>query len=254
MKLRLLSDLHLETSAFNMKWAGEDVLVIAGDIAPGIDQSRKLLITYLESAVNVDVVIVCGNHDYYGYRIDDVLAKWAALGLERVWQLENESVVLHGHRFCGSTFWTDLPEVDLSVATRASPELGVKDFYEIHDFGPHDFRALHSTSREWLIEELDTSLEPVIVVTHHLPSIASCNPKYHDNPSNVCFFSADCAELITHPAIKLWCHGHTHTNVEYSLPCGGKMLCNPRGHVHMWKDHEKKRENPDFVERLMIEV
>jgi predicted phosphodiesterase len=251
MKLRLLSDLHLEFAPFDLAWGGEDVLVLAGDVCPGIRRAVRLLRGYLASApVTTNVVVVCGNHDFYGGSIDAILADWAGIDLPRVWFLEDQSVVLHGLRFCGSTFWTDLPGVDIAVDHAA---LSITDFELIRDFLPVDFRAMHSASREWLLDAMDRSAEPVVVVTHHLPSSASNDPRYDGHATNACYCSEDCGQLLEHPRLVLWCHGHTHTSVDYELG-SARVVCNPRGYVKMWKNHVKKRENPHFERVLILDV
>ena len=90
MKLQLLSDLHLESEAFEPRPApGADVLVLAGDI----DSSWAGFDRF--AGWPVPVLFVAGNHEFDGRELDHA---WPALR-ERVqrlgWtMLECDSVVL----------------------------------------------------------------------------------------------------------------------------------------------------------------
>lgn len=49
MKVRLLTDLHLEFELFNLSYHEEDVLVLAGDVSAIIKQTMTLVRNYLEN-------------------------------------------------------------------------------------------------------------------------------------------------------------------------------------------------------------
>lgn len=250
MKLRLLSDLHLEHAPMRVDWRGEDVLVIAGDISPGIFRAVALIDAYLESAPNTTrVVVVCGNHDFYGASVSQGLETWRGLARERVHHLEDESVVIDGVRFWGATMWTDLARLDPSTVKACL--WGLTDFAAILQFSPAEFCARHRTSKNALERTLDSSPEPVVVVTHHLPTVRSQHAKYDGDPIGPAFYSTDLDHLVGRPL--MWLHGHTHSSVDYRHG-ETRVLCNPRGVVRMFRKHVKKRENPDFQEELMIDV
>ena len=64
MKLRILSDLHVEFEDFEPPPVDADVVVLAGDIHVrhhGVDWAR-------ERFPGVPVLYVLGNHEYYGHR------------------------------------------------------------------------------------------------------------------------------------------------------------------------------------------
>ena len=70
MKIRLLSDLHTEfrlpyKTADFAEYRGEDVLVLAGDIASGSTNTMSVIKFFKEQGFP-HIVYVAGNHEYYG--------------------------------------------------------------------------------------------------------------------------------------------------------------------------------------------
>ena len=61
MKVRLLSDLHLEFEPFDLSYQGEDVLVLAGDISTHIEQTMTLVRNYLEENKHPQLGQPCQN-------------------------------------------------------------------------------------------------------------------------------------------------------------------------------------------------
>lgn len=106
MKIRLLSDLHLETGPFTYQDCGEDVVVLAGDIGNGV--------AGIEWAKTIPkpVVYVSGNHEHWTFDIYENLdAMRSAAKGSNVRFLENNEVfiTINGEtvRFVGATLWTD---------------------------------------------------------------------------------------------------------------------------------------------------
>ncbi|TFW72352.1 hypothetical protein C3Y98_04400 [Methylotenera oryzisoli] len=106
MKLRILSDLHLERNPFTYADQGEDVLILAGDIANGIDGIEWA------KAIPKPVIYVAGNHEHWGCDIyENLKAMRKAAKGSNVHFLENKQIdlTLNGEtvRFLGCTLWTD---------------------------------------------------------------------------------------------------------------------------------------------------
>jgi 3',5'-cyclic AMP phosphodiesterase CpdA len=69
MKLRVLSDLHLEFLDWTPPAVEADVVVLAGDIhggVRGVEWARRQF-------PDTPVIYVPGNHEFYGGRLQDVL-------------------------------------------------------------------------------------------------------------------------------------------------------------------------------------
>lgn len=247
MKVKLVSDIHLECCDYVIPYSGEDILIIAGDVSHLINRTFALIKEYLSRANSlVQVILVAGNHDYYSRPIHETDALLETNQILRLIYLENESVVIQGVRFFGATMWTDVAENEEEVWMR------IADFDHIPDFTIDEFRRRHRDSRDSLRETLNNSSEPVVVITHHLPTIKSVDPKYANSPVGSSFSSTDLEELVHHDKTIVWCHGHTHANCDY-MDGKTRVLCNPRGNVKMWKN-VKKKENPNFDENFVFEL
>lgn len=256
MKIRVLSDLHLEFAGWSPPRGDEDVVVLAGDIhegRSGIPWARK----YFR---NCPIIYVPGNHEYYGRDIDELREGLRESGRTHdVHVLDADEVIIGGVRFCGATLWTDF-EVDGGTPEAVRRAMhncqeGMTDFHVIRRWGsslrPEDTRELHLAQREWLRRALSgfTPLGegftgPTVVLTHHAPCARSIAPQFAGDPLNPAF-SSDLTDLLG-PAVRLWVHGHMHNSSDY-VERGTRVVCNPRGYMPL-------EPNPDFDPMLIVEV
>jgi len=240
MKVRVLSDLHIENSPYEIKYGGEDILVLAGDVSPDCNEVVKLMTDYLSQNDKVLLLFVIGNHDYYDKTIPETIKFYETLEISRLHFLQDSSIVIQGIRFYGATMWTDLIGMEDFLAAYA-----ILDYSRIKQFSPALCKTLHHTSRKKLMSTLDLSPEPVVVITHHLPSYKSIHPKFHGQPANPAF--ASCLDDLVQMS-KLFIHGHTHCSVDYKIG-DTRVVCNPRGTV--WKGVV---ENEEFQDNFVIEI
>ena len=115
MKINLQSDIHIGfRKHYEPNLTGVDLLILAGDVGErlqGFEFCERLLLKYPE----VQIIHVAGNHEFYtNDRMEKVLFKLRQKSKEtdRYYFLENESVVIEGIRFIGSTLWTSLNNKD----------------------------------------------------------------------------------------------------------------------------------------------
>jgi len=250
MKLRVLSDLHIEFMSFEPPAAQADVIVLAGDILPehyGLRWAR-------ETFPNTPIVYVAGNHEFYDAHYETVLDRCRSEAAELgVHFLERDSVVIDGVRFLGTTLWTDF-EVELSRGFPAELAMRVAD-QRINDFRlilyrdgllhAETTRQFHLESRRWLEEELARPFDgKTVVVTHHLPHRASIHPMFHGDVLNAAFASH--LPHLVRPPVDLWIHGHTHCSCDYDV-FGMRVVCNPRG-------YGPADFNKDFNPTLVVEI
>jgi hypothetical protein len=242
-RLRIFSDLHLEFVDWIPPPAAADAIVLAGDIAVGVQGIQWARRQFPDTPV----VYVPGNHEFYGARLPDALAELRneaqRLGVHF---LDGDESILGGARFLGTTLWTDYelygsaPE-DLERAM-ADAAIEMNDFRMIQWAGgeplePALVRDMHLTGVAWLAERLAEPFGgPTVVVTHHLPHRRCIHPKYEGTRFNPCFAS-DLDHLVRAP-VALWVHGHTHESIDF-LVNGTRVVCNPRGYL----PHEP---NPSF--------
>ena len=237
MKLHILSDLHLEHAPFTLPEVDADVVVLAGDVAPGgtgIEWMRR----------HIDgrpVIYVAGNHEFYGQDLPGLIGRLrdAAVG-SQIHVLENDEVVIEGVRFLGCSLWSDFdfagPE-NRANSMRICERL-VNDYRQIRATGldrplqPQDTRDLHVASRAWLATSLASHHDgPTVVVTHHAPLIR--------RPENINAvleavggaFASDLTELMDGEAVDLWVFGHIHRMVDTDVN-GTRVLSNQRGYPH----------------------
>lgn len=244
MRLRVLSDLHLEAAPFDPPAAAADVVVLAGDIHNG-----PAGVEWAKERFDSPLLYVAGNHEPYDgefHATRDALRD-AAAG-SRVQVLDCGEAVIGGVRFLGCTLWTDF-----LLAGEAGRKFALEkyahwliDYRSIrwHDraFSVEDSTRLHAAERAWLARRLQRPFAgPTVVVTHHPPHPGSIAPKFATHPLNPAFIS-NLEDLMGHAA--LWIHGHTHQAFEYTVR-GTRVICNPRGYAN---------EQTGFRADLVVEV
>lgn len=249
MRIRYCSDLHTEFSDFDMpfQYNGENVLVLAGDIT--VRNRNDWVLKQAE--VFPHIVLVDGNHEYYGRRIDKV----ERINLEQFGDYpnihygNNTSVTIDGVTFHMAVLWTDMNKGDpLTVS-----EVGMRmnDYRQIqyhyngnyYKFGPRDAMREHMVSKLYL---MDNVKEGDVVVTHMAPSYMSIHDDYkHDLRMNG-GYASDLSDLMLDNKPALWFHGHIHNTCDYMVG-DTRVLCNPRGYSGI-------EENPDFDPNKTVEV
>ncbi len=270
MRLLVLSDLHIEFKSFRppTSFLPFDAVILAGDIAPS-----SSVVTWASSELifgpTVPIVIVPGNHEFYGsvislqqLELQDVATRAPNVHvLDRAeLRLEAESI-----RILGCTLWTDyvIPVgtaspglIDRTLAMTVARD-NLADHRAIRcqaaeggfrSFTPADAWDLHIGDRAWLKDRLSEPFSgKTIVVTHHAPSMESIASKWKSSwltPAFVSHLDDDFFEVAA-----LWIHGHTHSSFDYQR---GKtrVVCNPRGYPMT----DGSFENSEFNPGLIVEV
>jgi Icc-related predicted phosphoesterase len=248
MKILELSDLHFEfiptlfKSFINsLDPTDIDVLILAGDICMQT-QIVEALGHFCRRFKYSDVIWVHGNHEYYGSYKDIIwnLSTQACKQNKNLHWLNGDAITIKGQRFLGHTMW--FPDAE-----------GNRD----DEFFMNDFRVIKEF-KEWVYQENDRAItffnnemQPDdIIVTHHLPTVASISPRFTDSDLNK-FFVCDMTNTINSKRPKAWFHGHTHDSFDYVIQhqayaSSTRVLCNPRGY-----DHDL---NPSFNHNKVIEV
>ncbi len=267
MKIRLLSDLHLEHSdrhpPFVLPAADADVVVLAGDIDNG-----TRAIDWAETAFPGRIVLyVPGNHEYYETDLPVAAAalRNRARASANVRVLDNDELVVDGVRFIGSTLWTDF---DLAGAASrnlaiAESRKHVVDFRKIRIGGdfltPEQTIDLHRDAVAFLQARLAQPFAgETVVVTHHAPHPGSVHPRWAGNPVNGAFVS-DLTRLMGKSA--LWMHGHTHDSFDFRVG-GTRVVANPMGYrTSNWRESPAAgrlasvaTENERFDPALVVEI
>ena len=264
MKIKLVSDLHLEFSDIMIpNDADYDLLILSGDIMVAQDLhdhqdenvrtaamlemlgSRQLKSQRFRDFLKrcsfqfPHVIYVAGNHEFYHGKffasIDHLREECAKY--PNVYFLENDVKVINDIVFMGATLWTDCNKHD-PFTLHALADM-MNDFRIIRndDAGyrtlkPADIADRHRKTLQYFKTVLDgyPQEQKFVVVGHHTPSHLSCHPQYaHDYIMNGGYHSDLSEFILDHPQIKLWTHGHTHHPFDYVLG-STRVVCNPRGY------------------------
>lgn len=258
MRMQPFSDLHLDVHPIKKITIADsvDVVVVAGDTCEGALKAFEHLRRIVP--IDIPIVMVLGNHEYYRRFIPNELAIARAHGPSfNIHLLENETVTIggdNGIQFIGATLWTNYEafgEVKKAAAMTACAA-GMNDHRLIgwqkqpwRRFRPQEAAVLHHQSATYIEERLSSSpaADRCVVVTHHAVHWNSVDPIYANDLLTAAFVS-DMTALIEKHQPALWIHGHVHNSSDYRV---GKtrIVCNP---------HAYGNENPAFNGALVLDV
>ena len=245
VKLHVVSDLHLEHDPkFRLPKTDADVLVLAGDIAPGLRGMGAFF------KVGKPVLYVPGNHEYYGENLPGLQAAMRLYAKPSgITVLDNEEVVIEGVRFLGATLWTDFA---LYGASRRDESIAYADKH-LNDYitirnaqggwlTARETIELHVKAVAWLGSKLAEPFDgATVIITHHAPHPNSVHERFNGRLLNSAFVSNLTPLMGKAP---LWIHGHTHNCFDYTV-AGTRVVANPKGYGD---------ENPAFDPAFVITV
>jgi Icc-related predicted phosphoesterase len=251
MRCHYMSDLHLEAQEFRHSLPRGDVLIVAGDLchASALDpartdpyrvKQRDRVLRFIDAATSAfaHVLLVPGNHEHYEGIFEDT-ASLLRRHLPGVTTLDDEAIELGGVRFFGTTLWSDLDRRDPTAMEQIRRGMGEYFFTKTRgskDDGrdalvrlrPHDTLAAHDRALAELRRKAAMAGAPMVVISHHGPSLQGLNPQHKANGLDGAFAS-DLDELIAAlPNTPYWVHGHTHIRKRYRIG-NTTMLANCRG-------------------------
>jgi len=246
MEIRVLSDLHIENTGFNIKTSKEDlnrIIILAGDIHEGKDNILNLLHDLSHKFLHV--IYVLGNHDYYNQNIFHFHNELKnSIQNENIHILQNTKKCINDIEFIGSTLWSDCSQF-------INKEVSRLDFNMIFADGDEKISAktlynLFLENKEFIKNSTKEKAKKRIIITHHSPTLSSCHDDWKNHPINV-FFHSNLDDLIKSSQADIWVHGHTHNGQDYFIE-KTRVLCNPGGYLS-----EKNRDrgfNPELIINL----
>lgn len=221
MKYAICSDLHLEFYKPKMhdflsdklNQSDADFVIVAGDLSPNSDVRHRFL-----QRLTKPYLFVKGNHELYDgisrLAITDSVYKWPK------------------YNIAGCTLWVDF--------NHGNPLDEVWFMRNMNDYRPNQgatpdaIKKLNARHREFIF-----SCGMPIIVTHHAPSYKSVTPFYRESVNSS--FVNDLDEQIANSNIKLFVHGHVHSNHDYMIG-NTRVVCHPLGYpgelYSNYKDYE----------------
>ena len=253
MKIQYASDLHLELvpNARYMKSnpldVVGDVLVLAGDIC-NLKGAMLSCAEFLQwASVNYrEVLVVPGNHEYF--HDYDMLAhgdSWSMEILPNVHYHQNRVVRIDNVDFVLSTMWSHIPVQCEEVVYQAMPDFR-QIIYGDRRLTPADFNVEHDKSVAFIKRSVaESTAEHIVVVTHHLPSLAVVAPKHKGSLIGSAFV-AELGDFIADSGIDAWIFGHSHASIEVQIG-DTLLLSNQFGYVYNC-EHLNGFEAGKFIE------
>ncbi len=249
MKIRYLSDLHLEFIETNkiddfikqIPSGIDEICVLAGDIGNPYKSNYDIFMNFISKNFK-KTFIIAGNHEYYNKKktIKDVneYMKDYFQKFNNISFLNNNYEIYNDYCFVGTTLWSKI----------TNPQYEINDVYKIRNFNYNEYNKLNMLSVKFLEDTLLNN-EKCIIITHHMPSESLIDIKYKTTtmqPYNQWFY-CNMDELIetNKNKIKCWIYGHTHEASNVMIN-GIPFLCNPIGYPN-------ENQNINFSTTIVIE-
>lgn len=236
MKIKLLSDLHLEGrqgyNNLHNEWAqynGEDVLVLAGDIAVG-GEAVACALDYFKQQGFEQIVYVPGNHEYYHHSRHEHEVLKQVCSARGVHFLDaNEIVKIEDVSFFGGTLWTNFGNDPIATYT-ASRNI-------------NDFRVIDNWTTDYAVKEYTRQVDFIktairqtegkkCVVTHFLPAQECVAERYKSDGVEFLlnkYFANNLGDFLATVSDVTWLFGHTHDAMDFYIE-GTRLISNPLGY------------------------
>jgi len=283
MRIKLVSDLHLEFSDINVQNDQDyDVLIRGGDImiaqdlhdhpepnstsdraaianGTGLGRRQERAQRFRDFLKRCSfqfphVIYIMGNHEFYHGKFFDGIEymREEVAKYHNIYMLENDTKVIDDIVFIGATLWTDMNKGD--PLTMHAIEGMMNDFRIIRNdkrsyatMSARDVVSRHARTLKYFELVLNENKDKkCVVVGHHSPSFKSAHPMYaNDTLMNGGYHSELSEFILDHPQIVLWTHGHTHHPFDYMIG-ETRVVCNPRGYENEGYS-EDSGWNPDIL-------
>ena len=238
MKIQYASDLHLELTP-NARYVRSnpldvtgEVLVLAGDIC-NLMGAILPCNEFCEwaSANYREVLIVPGNHEYFhDYDLLKHGDSWSREIRSNVHYYQNRVVRIDNVDFILSTLWSHIDTENELTVQREMPDFRQIN-YDGHRLTPTDYNTEHAKCLDFIKRSVaESTAEHIVVVTHHLPTMAVVAPEHKGNLLNSAF-ATELGNFIADSRIDAWIFGHSHANIDAAIG-NTRIVCNQLGYVY----------------------
>lgn len=239
MKIHLLSDLHVEfwkhankRTYLESLLQPADVCVLAGDIHVGRHNVLEVIRHISASNLYQHILYVPGNHEYYSgtklgwFNEKDFVDKLPP----NAYLLDPGVRVIDNVRFIGATLFTNFRNGDPLVEQAA--KWGINDFAGHRTATIREYKELYTRDAAFMkaAYEWRKPDEKIVFISHFVPDISLCHPKWGGESSLMNFYFANqLSDWMSHLEPCHWLFGHTHDNVDQMI---GDCHCiaNPLGY------------------------
>lgn len=158
---------------------------------------------------------------------------------------QNKVVRIDNIDFILSTLWSHIRPEDEYFVSR-----GMNDFRQIQyggrRFNADDFNVEHQKCLSFIKQSVaESTAEHIVVVTHHLPSLAVVAPQHKGSLLNSAF-ATELGDFIADSRIDVWIFGHSHANEE-AIIGNTRIVCNQLGYV-FYGEHLQDFKGDKFIE------
>lgn len=267
-KIAYTSDLHLEFGDIHLENKDDiDILILAGDISTPHrwnmnhnsssrkDGARQKAFFKRISQEFPYTLYIPGNHEHYhGYYEKTVPTLQEALQ-------EYKNIVVNDHivsdhtdfTIIANTLWTDFNGGNPIVMMQAAN--GMNDFQIVrsgkigtYKFSPQQALEIHRNAVAQIVQDIEYSQKPIVMISHHLPSYQAISEGFRDSRLNGAYAS-DLDWMMEKYPITHWIHGHSHPPLDMVVH-NTRLLRKPRGYLH----HENTPDQDSKYTYGIIEV
>lgn len=252
MKLKIVSDLHLDVKNFKdfnprniikeISYGDFDTLIVAGDFCE-YKHTDKFCKIIRKMIPDKNIIITPGNHDFWGIgnlssyeHLKQKFNSWATI-------LKNNNII-HG---LNNVITVDDKKIFLSpfmYKTNPNKKYNWIDFIKI--IGYEDFHNQFAKECEdFLMDSFKQHGNPDIVVTHTFPNRKSIRSSLKNYSNNIFYHHELPKDLKECLKPKVWIHGHTHYSFDY-IDENIRYVCNPKGNTY-YHGSENILYNPNFT-------
>lgn len=261
MKIKLVSDLHLEFHPLEIPNNGADLLILSGDIMTAHQSKKDASFKKFFDQISKDypkIIYIMGNHEHYLSFFEETagILKDFLQDYPNIQLLDNEWVEIDGIPFIGSTIWSDINKCHPISMFTVTKELNdfrlIKSKKTGRKLSSEQYVIMHNQALDFInrtLDDIGDKYSKIVICGHHAPSRASIHDNYkHDFHVNGCYASDLDNMILDNPKIVLWTHGHVHNNFDYVIG-NTRIISNPRGYCN-----KNQNENPEFNIELLIEI
>lgn len=245
MKLRIIADIHAdinEKKSYRFDF-GDDFVVACGHISGDRVTTEAWIKANIKNGVFVE-----GNHlGYSRITYDEEDTKQNSIKYLKskfkngnVRFLENNVHIVDDIVFAGCTLYSDFALYNDPVHSSRLALTSMNDFRyvkvkerdTVRILTPLDTVNWHKKSVNFINKTCKTYQDKkIVIVTHYAPSIDCISAEYKEDMLSAAFASNLEWIMKENDNLVLWCHGHVHTDVDFTK-YGTRVVCCPWGYFN----------------------